>query len=623
MQARINKRYKTLNGTQVSIIHSAIEFPLNDILITLINDPHLAIQAINCINDIAEYVKHKEAFKNLNVLDSIDQIRDIVKHDFPQNCNQTYAYLDDDAGICKFRIDRVNNRLRKRDDNGGIELKNGRIFKRHQILVDDREKDYIIVYEPTGLLNLTTREDDVTPPASKNDVLLCITDILEEQKTFLKSLSGKLIELIAANTTSIQELMQGCDDLTIALILKIDVLGLTILLKNPQAIIRLRNKLHISTQDFIDLNELEREFLIKQIEDIIKVCEIPGSSWRDLLNLPPDFLMTYKSFSTLMMELIKAKKTTFEDLKRLNRNDFITKIANLLETSEFPQEIWLKTPVDVLDELLKGGLNPNLVIKGKQLLSLFLEINSNDTRQKARLLIRHGAISNSERNNNSIKNLQMLRIYNDAFAQAQKNMTSSNDIDFGFMRRFLELYINKRSQKYAFGTTSLFLQLHNSCEKLFYSSFRNISEMLQNSLGDNKFGKIELEEYLRIIKKILEATIENNQLKRFISSDTPLGSKVLYALVNYMIDRLDKQALYIDLVVASPGYMEEELLGAQLDYVKSVLNDILMQISPYKEYTCEKVYNEYFRDSSNISFESFFLGHREETEVRIQGVSRI
>lgn len=603
MQARTDKKYANLNGTQVRIIHSAIEFPLNDILITLIKShPVLALLAIDAITSDIEYVAKKELFKKENVLDSIDQIRSILKHNYPQNCNQTYAYLDDDPGICKFRLDGVSKRIRTRHPNGDVELKNGRLLKSSQLLMVDDIKDYLIAYEPTGLLNLTTREDDVTPPATREAVHLCIYDVLEEHRNLLLSMPSDLIGFITHyHSKSVQELMEGCNSLTLPVLIKIGVPGLTVLLRNPQALVNLTNKLHISIVDFINLCLTDQAFLLTHHEAILKLCELPGVSWWDLFNMQTDASVLIR-FAIPITELIKAKEFTVDELKTLGRSAFIRRMVSLLEKVDFPPAIWLRLPTPALIDLLKFGFNPDLQ------LALYLRTNTIDANEKARVLIRYGAVINESRND-SIKQLQMLRVYNENFARAQKRKNDCSSIpNFEFMIRFLNLYLDMRSASHCHRSSLFFFR------SSIPDSLRGFIDIANRLRIAKKLGNINLADYIDLIKKILEVSAHHGQQHILFQRNDSIGCQVLFALANYLISCLKKNEEWMKEIT--------HLHSLSLDrhhrgiFLGSNFFEILMDTNhPIARYTCKSVYDKLFRGDLKISFENFFEHHVSSTEM--------
>jgi hypothetical protein len=169
----------SLNVTQKNIIEATIKFPLDDIVDTLDQNNDLTLKALNAVlaKKIAEGDIQIFNAKEINVWDSMKQIRDILFHPCPQNRNTSYPYVAKETGFSMFKMDRVN--IQSVTHRGDIVLKNGRvIFNIHIIRNDLTRDDYIIAKEENGLLGLTGREDNQTPPVTKESVIAYIQQMV-------------------------------------------------------------------------------------------------------------------------------------------------------------------------------------------------------------------------------------------------------------------------------------------------------------------------------------------------------------------------------------------------------------------------------------------------------------
>jgi hypothetical protein len=175
-----------LNGTQKNIIEGTLNIYLEDIAKLKPSD---AIKALKAVTGRRISPEEKEYFINQDIFDDIKFIREILLHPCPENRCSSYLSVAHEKGYSTFKLER--NKIKTVNVSGDVELKNGRIILGAYVLRNNLNKEgYIIAKEQTGLLGLTGREDDETPPVNKqavvNYVHTLINNTIVEQNELLK-----------------------------------------------------------------------------------------------------------------------------------------------------------------------------------------------------------------------------------------------------------------------------------------------------------------------------------------------------------------------------------------------------------------------------------------------------
>lgn len=148
-----------LNYTQQQILDAILDQTLLEDSDYQSLQAHEAIQVLESIVDDEKFNKSKSLLNSLNVLDIVLQIRRILKHECPQNVNQTH--YDTKVGYVCYR-----------DFYG----------KR--------------VVEKKGLLGLTAKNDSTAEPATKRDVVKYITDMIEREISYQQRLMKREKEIL-------------------------------------------------------------------------------------------------------------------------------------------------------------------------------------------------------------------------------------------------------------------------------------------------------------------------------------------------------------------------------------------------------------------------------------------
>src|SRR5579872_446515 len=167
----------SLNGAQKNIIEGTLHFifdELNEI------SSAKAIKALEAI--VSENISDNEvtAFKQQSLwLECIEPIRTITNHANPENRADTYPYVEEQkVGFSMYKIGR--ERIKFFNSSGDAVLLNGRIISKTNI-VRKYATDFIIAKEPQGLLGLTSREDNDTPPVNKEVVVEYIKQLVAQE----------------------------------------------------------------------------------------------------------------------------------------------------------------------------------------------------------------------------------------------------------------------------------------------------------------------------------------------------------------------------------------------------------------------------------------------------------
>lgn len=178
-----------LNANQKAQLEAIINVYIEDIATSL--KPEDAISAFqdilnHRINDIP--VDREKLFQQQKILDSVQAIEQFFKHGWPQNRPESNPYFGQEEGFSTFKLERSHIQSIGRDN---VKLKNGKIIPGYEVIRNDPDKDtYIIAKEPTGLLGLTSYDDDTTPAVVKGDVVTYISYLInkaiEDQKKLLK-----------------------------------------------------------------------------------------------------------------------------------------------------------------------------------------------------------------------------------------------------------------------------------------------------------------------------------------------------------------------------------------------------------------------------------------------------
>ena len=251
------------------------------------------------------------------MIDSINSIRNIILHPCPQNTSEPYPYVGSKPGYASFRLD--GSMLKEKYLDGSIELRNGRkIAKENCIRIDN---DAIKAQEPLGLLSLTTREDNETPPVTKAAVVDYIEYRLKQTISQINELNN-LQDFIRENKNAIGELLDECEAITIDQFPLLGAAGLKKLLNNPVAMRLLLGAVHIEAATFIKLDENKRVELINHSVALKKLAEA-SISWREVLQLTPKMREFFYYHAEKIGKLIAKQQTTFAELKQ-HESDFDT-----------------------------------------------------------------------------------------------------------------------------------------------------------------------------------------------------------------------------------------------------------------------------------------------------------
>lgn len=168
---------ETLNNLQKQIIEASINFLFEDISEL---KPDVAIRVYDAILKHKYYLNAEEENEFKDKVENVRTILGILTHPWPQNRCDSYPYVSQEEGFCMFKMDKSS--IKKINSEGDIELKNGRIILKDYIIRNSSNDSYFIAKERTGILGLTSREDENTPPVQKDDVVNYIEKLAKDAK---------------------------------------------------------------------------------------------------------------------------------------------------------------------------------------------------------------------------------------------------------------------------------------------------------------------------------------------------------------------------------------------------------------------------------------------------------
>lgn len=329
-----------LNGAQKNIIDSAIQFQLEDIVHSLIDEPELAEQALQaCKRKLTS--KERQQFAQKNVLGSIEQIQTILNHPYPQNRSTGNPYL----GLGPEGIDAYG-----------------------YIYAEPWGHGKGITKEKKGLLGLTARDNNlrqphVTKAAVVNYIVQCIDHLIDQ----LRSLSNELKQFIKKHKNTIQELLQNCNSITLNEINLLGVNGLNKLIDySPAALSRILDKAKIPLLDFIAMEPAECKKLVDCSDKLIKLIEEAGISGKELCELPKDRRTLFLDYAPQIVRLIREQKNSFEMLKRLGQEDLLNKVneISLAPTQPLPRPTrranWWHRIINSIKQLFTNLFHPEV-----------------------------------------------------------------------------------------------------------------------------------------------------------------------------------------------------------------------------------------------------------------------
>ncbi len=172
----VKKCYTCLNGTQKNIIegtYNYIFYGFSEL------NPVDAIRALKATANGMVLPDDINFFQEKDLWEYIKQSRRILIHDYPQNRAESYSYVGQEVGYAMFELERA--KIKTVHPDRSIELKNGRMISKHCIIRNSDRDVFMIAKEKMGLLGLTGREDDITPPVTKAAVTYYIDQLVQEQ----------------------------------------------------------------------------------------------------------------------------------------------------------------------------------------------------------------------------------------------------------------------------------------------------------------------------------------------------------------------------------------------------------------------------------------------------------